>query len=78
MFHVFILPIVPPRLVEWCNGNTTEFGSVILGSSPSSTTALMIINVFLKNLVMVILLVVKLGVFTLCTSYVPTNNKKKY
>jgi hypothetical protein len=25
-------------IVAWCNGNTTDFGSVILGSSPGATT----------------------------------------
>ena len=26
------------NIVSWCNGNTTEFGSVIWGSSPYGTT----------------------------------------
>ena len=25
-------------LEVWCNGNTTDFGSVILGSSPDTST----------------------------------------
>ncbi len=27
-----------PNIGLWCNGNTTDFGSVILGSSPSRPT----------------------------------------
>ena len=27
-----------PFFVPWCNGNTTDFGSVIQGSSPCGTT----------------------------------------
>lgn len=26
------------KIGPWCNGNTTDFGSVILGSSPSGPT----------------------------------------
>lgn len=28
----------PTHIVAWCNGNTTDFGSVITGSSPVATT----------------------------------------
>jgi hypothetical protein len=29
----------PFRIELWCNGSTTDFGSVCLGSNPSSSTA---------------------------------------
>ena len=28
------------RIELWCNGNTADFGSVVLGSSPGSSTSL--------------------------------------
>ena len=27
-----------PQIVVWCNGNTTDFGSVFQGSNPCATT----------------------------------------
>ncbi len=32
-------PVGPPSLGVWCNGNTTDFDSVILGSNPSTPAA---------------------------------------
>ena len=31
-------PYYGSNIVSWCNGNTTEFGSVIWGSNPYGTT----------------------------------------
>ena len=33
------------RIELWCNGNTADFGSVVLGSSPGSSTSLEITSV---------------------------------
>lgn len=30
--------VFPIQIADWCNGNTTDFGSVFLGSSPGSAT----------------------------------------
>lgn len=34
---------------EWCNGNTPVFGTVILGSSPSSPATFFFLHIFQKH-----------------------------
>ena len=38
-----------PPIVSWCNGSTTDFGSVCLGSNPGETT-LQKANIFIINM----------------------------
>jgi hypothetical protein len=36
---LFIFAVAFERMFElWCNGNTADFGSVVLGSNPGSST----------------------------------------
>ena len=45
---IFALPIkVGNRIDPWCNGNTTDFGSVIYGSNPYGSTKAGIYQPFL-------------------------------
>ena len=38
MFHRVSVSRLSNRIVLWCNGSTTVFGSVCLGSNPGKTT----------------------------------------
>ena len=37
-FFAYLCPALEQRIELWCNGNTADFGSVVPGSSPGSST----------------------------------------
>ena len=39
-FFAYLCPALEQRIELWCNGNTADFGSVVPGSSPGSSTKL--------------------------------------
>ena len=39
-FFAYLCPAFEQRIELWCNGNTADFGSVVPGSSPGSSTKL--------------------------------------
>ena len=46
---LYIFAVAFERMFElWCNGNTADFGSVVLGSSPGSSTTAAVVDAVAK------------------------------